>query len=360
MYKGGYKCYFLAMKVFVGMSGGVDSSVTAAELQKEGHVVAGIFLKGWYPEGIPCTWKEDRQDAMRVAAHIGIPFSTLDVTKEYKESVIDYLINEYKAGRTPNPDVLCNRDIKFGAFLKWAKEKGADKIATGHYAQVKEERGIYRLLRGADVKKDQSYFLYTLTQNELAHTLFPLGEIKDKSDTRKKARALALPVAEKRDSQGLCFIGHVDMEEFLSRYIKTTEGNVLNEKGVVIGVHQGSSIYTIGQRHGFSIKNSTEDALYVLAKDIQKNTITVGPKKSKEIGAPDTLSIKNISWTHAFPTGSNITAQYRYHGPEVKVKSITPEGVVTFAEALPEVPAEGQALVLYRGEECLGGGTIVY
>tara|TARA_B100000508_G_scaffold60333_1_gene47147 strand:- start:184357 stop:185439 length:1083 start_codon:yes stop_codon:yes gene_type:complete len=360
MYKVSDKCYFLAMKVFVGMSGGVDSSVTAAQLHKEGHDVAGIFLKGWYPENVPCTWKEDRQDAMRVAAHIGIPFTTLDLTKNYKESVIDYLISEYKAGRTPNPDTLCNRDIKFGAFLDWAKEKGVDKVATGHYAQVKEEKGIYRLLRGVDGKKDQSYFLYTLTQNELSHILFPLGDIKEKSETRKQARAYDLPVAEKRDSQGLCFIGHVDMEEFLSTHIKTTPGDVLNEKGEIIGAHNGAVIYTLGQRHGFETRENSEEALYVLSKDIHKNTITVGPQKSKAKNTPKTLRIENMSWTHVFPAGNNLTAQYRYHGPEVAVESITPEGVVTFKENLPEVPAEGQALVLYRGEECLGGGTIVY
>ena len=360
MYKVGYKWYFHAMKVFVGMSGGVDSSVTAAELHKEGHEVAGVFLKGWYPEGVPCTWKEDRQDAMRVAAHVGISFTTLDLTKEYKESVIDYLISEYRAGRTPNPDVFCNKDIKFGAFLEWAKEKGVDKIATGHYAQVKEDGGIYRLLRGADPKKDQSYFLYTLTQNQLPYILFPVGGITEKAQTRKKARAYTLPVAEKRDSQGLCFIGHVDMEEFLSRHIKTVTGDVLDESRKIIGVHQGAVLYTLGQRHGFTVHENTEEALYVLAKDLHKNTVTVGPKQSQKTCAPTTLRIQNMTWTHVFPAGENITAQYRYHGPEVIVTSVSKEGVVAFAESLPELPAEGQALVLYRGEECLGGGTIVY
>jgi len=360
MYKGGDKCYFLAMKVFVGMSGGVDSSVTAAQLHKDGHEVAGVFLQGWYPEGIACTWKEDRQDAMRVAAHIGIPFTTLDLSKNYKESVIDYLISEYKEGRTPNPDVLCNRDIKFGAFLDWAKEKNIDKVATGHYAQIKEDGGIYRLLRGVDAKKDQSYFLYTLTQKELPYILFPVGAVEEKSQTRKKARAYDLPVAEKRDSQGLCFIGHVDMEEFLSTHIKTSPGEVLNESGKVIGTHQGAVVYTLGQRQGFEALNKSDEPLYVVAKDIHENTITVGPKKSQAKLAPDTVSLTNMSWTHIFPTGKGITAQYRYHGPEVAVKSISADGVVVFEENLPEIPAAGQALVLYRGEECLGGGTIVY
>ncbi|XKT75038.1 MAG: tRNA 2-thiouridine(34) synthase MnmA [Patescibacteria group bacterium UBA2103] len=346
------------MKVFVGLSGGVDSSVTAAELKKQGHDVAGVFLRGWYPEGIPCAWKEDRQDAMRVAAHLSIPFTTLDLTKEYKESVIDYLISEYKAGRTPNPDVLCNRDIKFGAFLSWAKTKGVDKVATGHYAQVKEETGVFKLLRGVDLKKDQSYFLYTLTQNELPYILFPIGGVKEKAQTRKKAKEYNLPVAQKRDSQGLCFIGHVDMEEFLGRYVSTQEGDVLNESGDMIGTHEGAILYTLGQRHGFSA--NTDEPMYVIAKDVEKNTITVGSKKEQQEKAPKEVKIANQTWTHAFPEGSGITAQYRYHGPEVDVVSIDESGVVVFKEALPEIPAEGQALVFYRGEECLGGGTIVY
>ncbi|MBL1434401.1 tRNA 2-thiouridine(34) synthase MnmA [Candidatus Wolfebacteria bacterium] len=347
------------MKVFVGMSGGVDSSVTAAELHKKGHDVVGVFLKGWYPENIPCTWKEDRQDALHVAAHVGVPFTTLDLSKNYKESVINYLIDEYKAGRTPNPDVLCNRDIKFGAFLDWAIGRGADKVATGHYAQIKEVGGIYRLLRGADPKKDQSYFLYTLTQKELSRIIFPIGSVAKKAETRKKARAFKLPVAKKPDSQGLCFIGHVDMEEFLSANINVSKGDVLNIEGEVIGRHQGSIIYTLGQRHGFDITRKINEPLYVLAKDIEKNTITVGPKKLQKKLAPHSIRINNMTWTHVFPVG-DITAQYRYHGPEVAVKSISPEGVVEFEDTLPEIPAEGQSLVFYRGEECLGGGTVVY
>lgn len=346
------------MNVFVGLSGGVDSSVTAAQLIKENHAVRGVFLKGWYPENIPCTWKEDRQDAMRVAAHLGIPFSTLDLTKEYKESVIDYLIHEYKEGRTPNPDVLCNRDIKFGAFLTWAKENGADKVATGHYARVEEKDGIFCLHRGKDLKKDQSYFLYALTQHELAHILFPLGNIEDKSKTRTLAKKYNLPVAEKRDSQGLCFIGHVDIEAFLREYIPLSPGKVLDTNGNEIGTHEGVEVYTIGQRHGFSAKDN--EPTYVLAKDLVNNTITVGSKEEQIKRAPKELTITNMTWTHAFPVGNDITAQYRYHGEEVAVQEITKEGKVVFAEKLLEVPASGQILVFYRGEECLGGGTIVY
>lgn len=346
------------MNVFVGLSGGVDSSVTAAQLQKEKRAIRGVFLKGWYPENIPCTWKEDRQDAMRVAAHLGIPFSTLDLTKEYKESVIDYLINEYKEGRTPNPDVLCNRDIKFGAFLNWAKANGADKVATGHYARVEEKDGFFRLYKGKDLKKDQSYFLYALTQNELAHILFPLGDIEDKSKTRTLAKKYSLPVAEKRDSQGLCFIGHVDIESFLREYIPITKGKVLTVDGKEVGEHEGVEVYTLGQRHGFSAKDN--EPTYVLAKDLESNTIVVGSKKEQEDRAPHELTITNMTWTYSFPEGEGITAQYRYHGPEIPVTSLTEEGKVAFAEKLSEIPAAGQILVFYRGEECLGGGTIVY
>ena len=346
------------MKVFVGMSGGVDSSVVATELVQEGHEVVGVFIKGWYPEGILCTWKEDRQDAMRVAAHLGIPFLTLDLSHEYKTSVIDYLINEYKEGRTPNPDVLCNRDIKFGAFLTFAREQGADKVATGHYAKVtKQEDGTYALLRGKDPKKDQSYFLYTLTQEELQYILFPLGDLI-KEETRRRAQKYKLPVAKKPDSQGLCFIGHVDMESFLKQYIHTTQGDVLDISGDVIGSHEGAVLYTLGQRHGFALNTPSKEPLYVLYKDIRANTITVGPESSKKDSAPESVRLRNVSWTTTVPENTNLIAQYRYHGPEVPIT--LEEDSVVFTTLPKEALAEGQALVLYRGEHCLGGGNIVY
>ena len=347
------------MKVFVGLSGGVDSSVSAALLKEAGHEVTGVFIRGWYPENIPCTWREDRQDAMRVAAHLKIPFTTLDLEKEYKESVIDYLISEYKEGRTPNPDVLCNQDIKFGAFLAWAKEKGADKVATGHYAQVIEKNGTFSLRQGKDSKKDQSYFLYTLTQKELAHVFFPVGGF-EKSKTRDLAKKYALPVATKPDSQGLCFIGHVDIPTFLKQYIEIVPGNVKAVDGTIVGKHEGAVVYTLGQRHGFTLTKPQKEPLYVVARDIEENTITVAPQSQQEHWATKTVALSSLTWTNDSPKNfDGVTAQYRYHGPHLPIAAMQ-DNTVTFAENVPEPLSAGQALVLYRGEECLGGGNIVY
>lgn len=352
-------CYRDAiMNVFVGLSGGVDSAVSAYTLQKEGHMVRGVFLKGWYPPHIPCTWKEDRQDAMRVAAHLSLPFTTLDVEEEYKTSVIDYLIKEYKEGRTPNPDVFCNQDVKFGAFLKWARESGADKIATGHYARVEEVNGVYKLLKGKDSKKDQSYFLYALTQEELAHTLFPLGNVTEKRKTRELALRAGLPIATKRDSQGLCFIGHVDLKEFLRAYITLTPGEVRTTDGEKIGMHDGIELFTLGQRHGFH--SASDEPLYVLTKDLATGVLTVGTKQEQHAQAPKEITLTNCTWTHKKPESfDGVTLQYRYHGEEVPVARFE-NNTVVFKEVPKEMPAPGQIGVFYRGEECLGGGTIVY
>ena len=235
-------------KVYIGMSGGVDSSVSAALLKKAGYDVTGVFIKVWQPDWINCTWKEDRMDAMRVAALLDIPFITLDLEKEYKEEVVDYMISEYRAGRTPNPDVMCNRYVKFGGFYDWAMKQGADYVATGHYAQVIDGK----LIAGNDKNKDQTYFLWTLNKEQLSKTIFPVGNI-EKPEVRKLAKKFNLPNAEKKDSQGLCFIGKIDIKEFLSHYIDSKRGNVLNIEGEVIGEHDGSFFFTIGERHGFNI-----------------------------------------------------------------------------------------------------------
>ncbi len=213
-------------KVFVGLSGGVDSSVSAALLQSQGYDVFGVFIKVWQPDFYECTWKEDRLDAMRVCAKLNIPFYTLDLEKEYKKEVVDYMIEEYKNGRTPNPDVMCNKYIKFGGFFDWAMSQGADFVATGHYARLNKE---HELVAGRDSNKDQSYFLWTLTKEQLSKTLFPVGDI-EKTEVRKLAKKFGLPTAEKKDSQGLCFIGKVDMAEFLHHFIETKPGPVLNDK----------------------------------------------------------------------------------------------------------------------------------
>src|SRR6185436_15326157 len=230
---------------------------------------------------LPCTWKEDRRSAMRAAAVLDIPFFTLDLEKEYKEEVVDYMIAEYEEGRTPNPDVMCNKEIKFGAFLRWALANGADYVATGHYARTLPlGEGRVGLSESKDKNKDQSYFLWTLTKEQLNHILFPVGHLI-KSEVRKLAKEFDLPQATRKDSQGLCFLGQVDMKEFLSYYIKAERGSVLNERGEKIGYHEGAIFFTLGERHGFTVteKGSEDKPLYVVAKNINKNTITVSSVK---------------------------------------------------------------------------------
>src|SRR3989344_2403239 len=269
------------MNVFVGLSGGVDSATSAALLKEAGHEVTGVFIRIYRPEFVECTWKEDRLDAMRVCAALNIPFRGIDLSSEYKKSVIDGMIADYAAGITPNPDVLCNRAIKFGAFLTWARKEGADKIATGHYAQIEPTsinlvgEASYRLFRGKDANKDQSYFLFRLTQDDLKHVLFPIGHLT-KPDVRAKAKKLDLPVAGKHDSQGLCFVGDVSMDDFLRRYIDVVPGPVLDTQGTKIGRHRGAALVTIGQRHGFEITGSEAHVPhYVTAINTETNEVRV-------------------------------------------------------------------------------------
>lgn len=352
-------------KVFVGMSGGVDSSVSAALLQKAGYEVTGVFMKVWQPDFLPCTWREERLDAMRVSATLGISLLTWDFEKEYKEGVADYMIREYKAGRTPNPDVMCNREVKFGAFFRRAIAEGADFVVTGHYAQVKHDKksGTFAMLKGVDDAKDQSYFLWTLGQEQLSKTFFPIGGYK-KSQVRALAKKFALPVAEKKDSQGLCFVGKLDMKDFLAHYIKEKDGNVQNDKGEVIGTHRGAHFYTLGERHGFTVtKKGTDDApLYVVARDFERNTITVAPQtKSALECASVELRAEQVSFCRgALPdTKNKYTAQVRYHGEQYKCK-VTELSESGFSLHLdkPAVFDIGQSVVLYDKDECLGGGVI--
>ena len=244
-------------KVFVAMSGGVDSSVSAALLKKQNYAVTGVFIKVWQPNFAECQWRADRLDAMRVCAILGISFLDLDLEKEYKKQIFDYMVKEYKNGKTPNPDVMCNKKIKFGAFLNFALKNKADFIATGHYTHFEDPKPAVgqgkKLLTGIDKNKDQSYFLWTLTQEQLKHCLFPVGGYTT-PQVRKMARKFGLPVSQKKDSQGLCFVGKVDMKKFLERFISQKQGDILNQKGKIIGQHDGVFYYTIGQRHGFAIR----------------------------------------------------------------------------------------------------------
>ena len=338
------------------MSGGVDSSVSAALLVKAGYDVTGVFIKVWQPDWINCTWKEDRLDAMRVAAKLDIPFITLDLEKEYKEEVVDYMVNEYKLGRTPNPDVMCNRFVKFGGFFSWAMKQGADFVATGHYSRI--ENG--KLIMGNDKNKDQSYFLWTLNQDQLSKTLFPVGYI-EKSEVRKLAKKFDLPTADKKDSQGLCFIGKIDIKEFLSHYIDLKKGNVLDEKGNIIGEHDGAFFFTIGERHGFTItkKSPHDEPYYVISKDIEKNTITVA-NKSQDGELPNGIKkviLKDTNWNQRnISTDKILLARTRYREELQKIKFID-QNTIEFEKPQFTI-SPGQSVVVYDKEICLGGGVI--
>jgi len=368
--------------VFVGLSGGVDSAVSAYLLKKEGYKVVGAFIKGWEPDFLPCTGARDRLEAMRVAAHLNIPFITYDLEKEYKKEVVDYFVEEYRKGRTPNPDVLCNRTIKFGAFWEKAKADGADMIATGHYAQnllLKSDfnNGRYRLFRGVDDSKDQSYFLWTLTQNDLTHSMFPIGGLQ-KAEVRTIAKRAGLPNAERKDSQGLCFLGHVDMHSFLKRYIPAKPGFIYGNNGKVVGEHDGVAFYTVGER--VPVRTGGKK-MYVVAKDISLNTLTASPmidvgRQSWGEGRKRML-LKDAHWIGGAPTrGEVYEAQTRYHGEKYAVSIVG--NSVQFEKSV--LAADGQSLVVYlpaprtpparaghadgrqagdkNSGECLGGGII--
>ncbi|HEU5114727.1 MAG TPA: tRNA 2-thiouridine(34) synthase MnmA [Candidatus Paceibacterota bacterium] len=345
-------------KVFVGLSGGVDSSVSAALLKEQGFDVTGVFIKVWQPDWMECSSREDRLDAMRVAVTLGIPFVTLDLEKEYKQGVVDYMISEYEAGRTPNPDVMCNRSVKFGAFFDWAMKQGADYIATGHYASIRWENGVSKLIAGKDQGKDQSYFLWTLTERELSKTIFPVGGM-EKSQTRTLARKFALPVSEKKDSQGLCFIGKVDIKEFLSHYVESKIGEVIDENGAKIGTHDGAVFVTLGERLGFqpSKKSADEKPYFVVAKDILSNTITVShrsPDGSLPIEKREYKIIRE-NWTVTPSKDKEYCARIRHLGDLLPCKV---EGDrVIFENKV--IIASGQSIVVYDGDICIGGGIVV-
>ncbi len=338
-------------KVFVGLSGGVDSAVSAALLQREGYDVTGVFIKIWQPEFTECTWQEDRLDAMRVAAYLKIPFREIELSLEYNTEVVRDMIAAYQSGITPNPDVRCNEKIKFGHFLRYALSEGADYVATGHYARISESDGTYRLHRGVDPEKDQSYFLYRLGQHHLSHALFPVGALK-KSEVRVKAQEFGLPVARKHDSQGLCFVGAVSIPEFLSRYIPLARGHVLNESGEVIGEHDGAALYTIGQRHGFRTRHPTSTPLYIVAVDAKSNTVTVSHEIKR--AEREHTELTDMHWIASVFDGQEVLAQARYREAPISARV---EGTrIHFSE--PHLVTPGQSVVLYAGDTCLGGGIV--
>ncbi len=372
--------------VFVGVSGGVDSAVSAALLKDQGHNVVGVFIRTWTPDFIDCTWRDERRDAMRVCAHLNIPFLECDAIEEYKKGVADYMIEEYKKGNTPNPDVMCNREVKFGVFWKFAKERGADFIATGHYARVfrlQESsqsslslphsarrtptpvafRGPCKLHKGIDQSKDQVYFLWTLNQDDLAHVLFPIGHL-NKTEVRKLASKYKIPNATKKDSQGVCFLGPLDMKDFLKHYIPSQKGDVINTDGEVIGSHEGSVFFTLGERHGFNLfKHSKNDMPhYVVAKDIEKNTITVSHQSDRwQNKLPHrTVLCGNTNWILGIPEKDKIYhAQIRYHGEllNCRIFGMSSKNVEVVFEKDVLVD-KGQSIVIYDDDICLGGGVV--
>lgn len=337
------------MKIYVGLSGGVDSAVSAALLKEAGHEVVGAFIKIWSPEFIACTWKEDRADALRVCAALGIPFREIDLSSTYRREVVEDMVHTYQAGMTPNPDVVCNRQIKFGSFASWAFAEGAEMIATGHYARIEKRNGTYSLLRAVDEAKDQSYFLYRLTQDDLVRTLFPIGGMH-KAMVRAKARAWNLPVSHKPDSQGLCFAGDVSIPEFLSRYLNLKKGIVFDEEGNKIGEHDGAALYTAGQRHGLRTQGGPH---YVVRTDIATNTVIASREKTHAYASSALL--RDISWIGMPPKdGEMLTAQARYHAAPAFAQL---DGTrIRFSS--PELLSPGQSVVLYREAECLGGGVV--
>ena len=325
-------------KIFVGLSGGVDSAVSAALLKRAGARVTGVFIKGWYPPGMPCTWAAERRDAMRVAARLGIPFLTLDASAEYKKSVIDYLLAEYRAGRTPNPDVMCNREVKFGAFYRFAKMHGADAIATGHYRSG---------------EKDQSYFLWAVPKEILAEAIFPVGGM-EKAEVRSLAKRFNLPVAEKKDSQGVCFLGSISVEEFLRNEFGAHPGRAVDGQGALVGAHDGVLLYTLGER--VALRAARENGpWFVLAKDVAKNELVVGKTRLPAAArARSSIPFAGANWFRD-PSEAD-EAQYRYRG--ARIKGRVEDGRFASSEPLPETPAPGQSIVFYRSGELVGGGSI--
>jgi tRNA-specific 2-thiouridylase len=342
-----------AAKVYVAMSGGVDSSVAAALLKKEGFDVVGVFMRPWQDETIQCLWQKDKEDAMRVASQLDIPFYVWDFSQEYGDKVTKYMIAGYRKGITPNPDVMCNKEIKFGLFFKRAMQEGADFIATGHYAQIKKSKDSFKLLKGDDPNKDQSYFLWTLTQKQLAKTLFPVGDLP-KSEVRKLAKKFKLPNFDKKDSQGVCFVGPLDMKSFLKHHIKPKPGAIIYVDGRKLGTHDGMQYYTIGQRHGLDL-GVAGGPYYVVRKDAKKNVIIVGSEKdllSKE------ATITHIQWTRegiSFPLSLDAKIRYRTQSQKAVLHK---DGHLVFKKSQRAI-TPGQSAVFYKGKELLGGGIIL-
>jgi len=339
-------------KVLVGLSGGVDSSVTATLLKDQGYEVEGAYMRCW-SQGPYCSADQDQADAAKVASMLGVPFHVLNFEKEYKEKVIDYFYFEYEAGRTPNPDVMCNKEIKFGLFLNKALDMGFDFVATGHYARIVGNK----LLKGTDPSKDQSYFLYLVKSEQLSKVLFPLGELT-KKEVRKIAKKLNLPTADKPDSMGICFIGPTDIREFLLERIKPKEGNIISPQGEVLGKHKGIAFYTIGQREGLGISASIP--YYVVGKNNQKNELIVVPFGHEALFS-DKFSAENVSWVGnqpSLPLKAQVKLRYRAESVGVKVYENKQGKLEAKLDRSERAITPGQSAVFYQENEVLGGAVV--
>lgn len=368
--------------VYVGMSGGVDSSLTAALLVEQGYKVTGVYMKNWSQDlpGMRCPWAEDLADAKRVAVQLGIDFKVYDFETEYRQKVVQYMIDEYRLGRTPNPDIMCNQEVKFRLFLDAALEDGADMIATGHYAIVQE--GLAppldsevnsestphplklgrrpSLLQAKDSNKDQTYFLYRVSEEALSKTLFPLGEYT-KPEVRQMAEDRGLLTASKKDSQGICFVGKVGIREFLSQYVETTPGSIIDSRtNQVLGHHDGAIFYTLGQRHGLHVGGGLP--YYVTGKDMSKNEVYVSTDLNDGAFWRDTITLQSVHWIAGdSPRAGRYQVRVRHRAPLVEVElELTGDSTVDLKFANPErVIAPGQSVVIYSDQTCLGGGIVV-